>query len=67
MFKTTKLLLAKQTRTNQTLMTASIIRQAMRFDATVANPTPRHVMKTKPFALDHKLWKNGLEVIFEHL
>jgi hypothetical protein len=44
-----------------------LIRQARLFNATAAAASPvgsdgRFIMKNKPKALDHKLWKNALEV-----
>ena len=49
------------------LLTArnAFIRQALFFETTSASPVGpdgKFVMKTKPKPLDHKLWKNGLEV-----
>ena len=42
-------------------------RQARLFNTTAAAASPvrpdgKYIMKTKPKALDHKLWKNALEV-----
>ena len=44
-----------------------LIRQARLFNTTAAAASPvgpdgKFIMKTKPKALDHKLWKNALEV-----
>jgi hypothetical protein len=44
-----------------------LIRQARLFSTTAAAASPvgpdgKFIMKTKPKPLDHKLWKNALEV-----
>ncbi len=44
----------------------NFIRQSRFFEATTSSAPftadGKYFMKTKPHALDHKLWKNGLEV-----
>jgi len=44
----------------------NFIRQSRFFEATTSaspvGPDGKYFMKAKPQALDHKLWKNGLEV-----